>query len=749
MGISAVPGAGKTVTLAVLAAQLVSTAIDDDQEVLVVTLVNSAVDNVRGQIADQVEQSGLLQHVGYRVRTLHGLANDIVHERPGLVGLADDFQIIDERDAQRVLEETVEAWLRSHAGSAEAFLDPGLNEGQREWAESTQWPGAVLSLCGAYIRRAKDYSLTPEELATHLTGRSEPGAFALARAATEVYDLYQRALYLRGVVDFDDLIRLALEALRLDETLLNRLRARWPYILEDEAQDSSRLQEAILRLLAGDAGNWVRVGDPNQAINATFTTADPEYLRAFLSEPHVRALPLHHSGRSQQCIIDLANYLVRWTMADHPERSARRALVAPPYIEPTPPGDPQPNPAMDRTVLHLIGTRYSPEREIEAVVASVGRWLGKHPDATAAILVPRNQRGFEITDALRRADVPYVELLRSTTSTRKTAGALGNVLRYLADPSSASALARAFEVWRREDREDSATALRLRRQSGAIRGCRQVEDYLWPRPGRDWLTEWVGQDVGANDWPGETVGGPEVGRQYVDEPDHVLLADFRELVRRWQGATVLPIDQLVLTIAQSLFVGSADLALSHKLAVMLRAASDSRPDWRLPELTQELAAIARNERRFLGFDDEEERATSEPGKVTVSTLHKAKGLEWDRVYVMSVNNYNFPSAEPYDEYISEKWFVRDRLNLEAEALAQLRALQEGGEYAEGRATREARIEYVAERLRLLYVGITRARRELAMTWNTGRSREAKQMAVPFIALHTWWQAEAERREDGA
>ncbi|NIP85784.1 MAG: UvrD-helicase domain-containing protein, partial [Planctomycetales bacterium] len=58
----------------------------------------------------------------------------------------------------------------------------------------------------------------------------------------------------------------------------------WPYILEDEAQDSSRLQEEILRKLAGKGGNWVRVGDPNQAIFETFTTADPKYLRDFMAK---------------------------------------------------------------------------------------------------------------------------------------------------------------------------------------------------------------------------------------------------------------------------------------------------------------------------------------------------------------------------------------------------------------------------------------------------------------------------------
>ena len=108
--------------------------------------------------------------------------------------------------------------------------------------------------------------------------------FALVEMALAIYEDYNHALSYRGAVDFDDLIRLALEALKGDEKYLNRLRNRWPYILEDEAQDSSRLQEDILRLLSGSAGNWVRVGDPNQAIYETFTTANPKFLRNFIKE---------------------------------------------------------------------------------------------------------------------------------------------------------------------------------------------------------------------------------------------------------------------------------------------------------------------------------------------------------------------------------------------------------------------------------------------------------------------------------
>jgi DNA helicase-2/ATP-dependent DNA helicase PcrA len=110
---------------------------------------------------------------------------------------------------------------------------------------------------------------------------------------------------------------------------------------------------------------------------------------------------------------------------------------------------------------------------------------------------------------------------------------------------------------------------------------------------------------------------------------------------------------------------------------------------------------------------------------------------------MSVNNYDFPSLQVYDRYISEKWFLRGGLNLEAEALAQLEALYATGAYdwyEEGAASLRARVDYTRERLRLLYVGITRARRDLILTWNTGRQGDA-QRCLPVEALVGWWESQ--------
>ncbi|HEX6036168.1 MAG TPA: ATP-dependent helicase, partial [Anaerolineales bacterium] len=332
LGIAAVPGAGKTQILSALAAQIIASgALADDQEVLIVTLVNSAVDNFEARVK-RFFDNPLQALYRYRVRTLHGLAHDIVREKPGHVGLDERFGIIDEREADFIRREAVKSWLSVHAESLDDYLDPGMDEHKRDWVRRDQLPEMLSNLALAFIRSSKDRRLTPEKLRALLD--RQPAPLPLAELGLEIYADYQRALTYRAAVDFDDLIRLALDILEADEEYLERVRYRFPYILEDEAQDSSQLQQNILALLSGPRGNWVRVGDPNQAIFETFTTASPELLREFIADNPSVDMP--ESGRSQQSIIDLANNLIDWVMNEHPIEDARTAL-APPYIEPVPP----------------------------------------------------------------------------------------------------------------------------------------------------------------------------------------------------------------------------------------------------------------------------------------------------------------------------------------------------------------------------------------------------------------------------
>lgn len=730
LGVSAVPGSGKTQMLSALAAHILSTGeLESDQEVLVVTLVNSAVDNFTSRIADFIQTGSLIPHLGYRVRTLHGLAHDIVREDPPLVGLDPEFAIMDESASLNMIRNSADQWVRDHPYFFEDYVSPTLEDHQRRRVANRDWPDYVETIAASFIRSAKDRHFSPEDLRAALDASGE--TLPLAHMGLEIYDEYQRLLARRGAIDFDDLIRLAFLALVSSPDLLQRLRHRWPYVLEDEAQDSSRSQQEILSRLADEGGNWVRVGDPNQAIFETFTTADPSLLRAFITQNPSVDMP--ESGRSQPSIIEMANFLIDWVRLEHPVPEARDALTLP-YIVPAPPGDAQPNPADDPGGIQFNELKLRPEEEIRLLIDSLESWLPSHPDSTVAVLTCTNDYAAVVAEALKIRRIEYRELLRSTSPTRSAAGALSHVLDYLATPDSAPKLSQAYKVWRRAWRSDLARRPLFDYVAGSLRRLRNVEEYVAP----------FVPAASAGTLLDAVEPEDEESAEVISE-----LAAFREVVQRWHSATILPIDQLVLTLSQEIFTAPADLALAHKLALVLRQTADENPDWRLPELVPTLNEIARNERRFIGFsaDDAGFNPDDYRGVVIVSTMHKAKGLEWDRVYLMSVNSYDYPSNQPADRFISEKWFVRDGLNLEAEALAQLAAAgaDQGVPYSEGAATLQARLDYVRERLRLLYVGITRARRELLISWNTGRRGDAAP-ALFLMALWRWWQQRREPRE---
>ncbi len=727
MGVSAVPGSGKTFTLSYLAAALVERLTDaglaDDQEVLIVTFTNPAVNSFRNRIAELVRQErGLLPYVGYRVRTLHGLAHDIVRLRPALVGLTDNFDILDERITTGIMHDLAEQWTRANGHRLLRYLrDYEMAEESAQLMRTLrdQGPTLVENIALAITRLGKDNGWSP----AHLRARIEeaPGDTTLAQVGVDLYEAYQRALAFRSAVDFDDLVRLAMEALQSDPSFLARLQERWPYILEDEAQDSSKLQNDMLRLLSGGR-NWVRVGDPNQAIYTTFTTADSNFLRQFLREESVQEKPLTESGRSCPAVIDLANYLVDWSLHDELIPHLHNTFY-PQRIKPTEPGDPQPNP--ENGVLHIDwepGRNITPDKEIERLVGSLEKWLPDHPDWTVAVLVPENRRGFNVVEALRERGIAYEELLRSTSATRDAAQQLQAVMDFLADPLNSRHLGRLFAMWwgvhwsrgqwaQQEDQalEDRAQILQ------ALEQVRGVEDFMWPVAGTDW---------------------PDPVRAVLTPEREALLTDFRNLARFWLQASNLPADQLILTIAPVLFDDPADLALAHRMALVLRSVADNNPEHRLPQLATELRQIASNQRRFLGLEDAATGYRPRPGVVTVATMHAAKGLEWDRVYLLSINTYSFPAALPGDSFIAERWFIRDSLNIEAEAHSQAMLAMEGRAeaYQEGRATEEARVEYAAERLRLLYVGITRARRDLILMWNMGHYWEQGRENRPAQAL---------------
>lgn len=740
MGISAVPGSGKTFTLSLLAAQLVEQLAASERgaerEVLVVTFTNSAVENFRNRIGAFLRRErGLLSNVGYRVRTLHSLASEIVRERPGLVGLSEDFDIADERISNDIKRDSVNGYLRSRPDALAPLIKPEYLARYQSIERKVQ--ADALEIANTVIRQAKERNLDVATLSA--LRRKQSGTWPLLDLGLHVYADYQRSLQVRGAVDFDDLILLAIRALDADPGYLARLQERWPYVLEDEAQDSSRLQEELLRRLTHAHGNWVRVGDPNQAINTTFTGANTRYLRQFVAENPDQARELPNSGRSALPIIQVANRLILWArsheafVSDNPGAAApgpdTEAALAPPLIEPTPPDDPQPNPPPGTPAFYFHDVPLTSEREVEMVIKSVARWRLDHADETAAILVLENEKAGRIIEELKRAGIPFQDdLLRLNDSGRATAQALATILGYIADPTGSRALSTVWrEVW-----WPYVGAANLARLFGAQPAPLHTQT---PPP----LIEQVADELRRDGEPERMVFPAALVDEQTEWADHeetyALVNAFRNDLQRWTRAAVLPVDELVLTIGNDLFTEPAKLALTHHLALYLARLGRQDAQMRLPQFAQELDNVAHNRRRIIGFAEGDGGYQAQPGKITVATMHGAKGLEWDRVYLMAVNSYNFPGGTADDQYRSERYYVRDSLNLVAEAAAQIEQLAGGtlDDYVAGRATEQARRDVAAERLRLLYVGITRARKELIVTYNTGRQPE-KDPLSPARAL---------------
>ena len=714
MAVSAVPGSGKTLTLALLAARLILEGrIGDDGEVLVVTVQNSAVDNISQRIRRLlVEQK--LPPVGYHVCTLHKLASDILRERRDLAGVEDNFFIVDEAESQRTMYNAAEVLIAARRSWWLSYL-PEASEAQRVQMVE-RWHGETERLGREVTKLCKHLRLDAESAERLVRTTVDSGEFLELGVA--LYSQYARYLQARSGLDFDDLIWRALDALEQDGTFLDNLRTRWPYILEDEAQDSSPLQERVLDQLSGEAGNWVRVGDPNQSINSTFTAADPRYFRRFMRHEGVAGLTLPESGRCGRPIIALANHLVHWACSEHPEPVVREMAFQEQEILPTAPDDPQANPPDAECHVHF---RKQPFPEIRAEADQVSRWgadyVRRQPGRTVAILCPAQWQGGLVVEALQglRPVVPFDDLLRSTPQTRNVSRVLALTCEYLGAPTSRRALSRLYALLA-EDGHLGPLA-----PGGKVKESRILVDSLaphnlfFPHDAAD-LRELL---------PASVQPKPE---------DVALLERFADRVGRWVRALSLPIDQLLLTIAQDLFEREEHLAICHTLATSMRATSEMHPNWRLPDFSAELGEIARNKRALGGLSLADAGYLAQPGRVVVTTVHKAKGLEWDAVYLMCVDNLEFPDTRD-DAFRDEPYFMPGRAPA-VEARKRLEQLA-GGESA-GPAgdspVEQARLETIAERLRLLYVGITRARRDLALTYSESNGRRRVRPALAMVAL---------------
>jgi len=733
MAISAVPGSGKTFTLSLLAAELLANQriqIENGQNILIVTYLNSSVDNFRSRIRQKLDDLGI-PPVGFDVRTLHSLALEIVRlEYGGAIEVDDLPTVIEENQVAKFFERAVDGWIESNTDLWQKFLIDDSPRFRIRWRETTE------RMAKAFVKTAKNQRLSPEAIWQKITsstiysqGHSDFELPPIEQESlhsidgklllmlTGIYQRYQLILDNLASYDFDDLIWQAVNLLEGRFDLNQELRGRWPFILEDEAQDSLPLQELLLDSLTGKGGNWVRVGDPNQAITSTFTAADPKYFIDFINLPDVVSLPLDVSGRCAPLIFGSANDLVHWVCDSHPIPEVRLHAFRRQDIRPTPPGDAQANPPDKESSLNINVYRHREEEELPSVAAKAQRYAEDNPKHTLAILVPTNEVGHNLALELDSLGAQYDNLLRGSKRVQDIAAVLQAILSLLAEPMKGQNLISVYS-WLHEIEHPSVFSGQAKpeRVETLLRSLYRPESFLFPSEDEEF----------AASLPAGVVARDEL----------LALESFRSLLLELFQLRPLPVEDLILTIAEMLFHHQlseeegrteSDLASAYQIANVVRQWRDLQPEWRLPELAEQLNEIAHGRRhmRNVGADF---GYNPEPGRISLSTQHSAKGKEWDAVFLVGIDSMWIPGDLEANFLGTSDFMNGDPIAESRAALLRLMEI-ESGVYPGRSATDSAHIDIICERLRLLYVGITRARRVLYIS----RSRQTRRYKKDYDA----------------
>ena len=338
-------GTGKTTTITRRIANQVATGAFDSAAILAVTFTDKAASEMRARL----ERLGIS---GVRARTFHSAAYAQLHhlaaEPPG-----------------RILPSKALP-LRQLANS---LPKPYRFRPAGDLATEIEW--------------AKNRRIGPDQYLSRLGSHQPPiPADLMAR----IFTGYENGKRERGLIDFEDLLELAIGMFQSDEPAREQFAARYNAFTVDEYQDVNLLQETLLREWLGARDDLCVVGDDYQSIYG-FTGATPEYLLDMPTRfPSTRVVRLESNYRSTRQVLDLANRLV-------PQLGGAEKL-----LRPTNPDGPQPS----------IRNYSRGDAEIGAVVSGVKALLDAGLAAEdIAVLYRVNYRSEDFEEALAAEDIPF------------------------------------------------------------------------------------------------------------------------------------------------------------------------------------------------------------------------------------------------------------------------------------------------------------------------------------------------------
>jgi ATP-dependent DNA helicase UvrD/PcrA len=447
----------------------------------------------------------------------------------------------------------------------------------------------------------------------------------------EAFPLYEKRMLEANAMDFDDLLVRTVNALELFEEVRERWRRTFRHVLVDEYQDTNHAQYRLLQLLASEHGNLMVVGDEDQSIYG-FRHADIRNILDFEHDfPEAEVVKLEQNYRSTQTILSAANAVVERNR----ERRPKKLWTD---IE-----------GGELVQLSELGDEHEEARWVAGEIERLGEEHGL-ARADIAIFYRTNAMSRALEDTLVRFEMPYQVIGGTKFYDRAEVKDAVAYLNLLLNPADQVSFARIVNSPRR--------GIGNTTQGRLVSYANTAGLTIWEVAER------------AEEVPGLSAAAVKAVSRFFETMD-LLKA------RVDSGAAIADVVQAVLSETGYVEALEAERTVEaegrvENLDAFAEAAAEfdinreREGDSEVPPLEEFLQQIS-----LLSDQDSIEE---EQDLVTLMTVHNAKGLEYDTVFVIGCEDGTFP---------------------------HMMALEEGGE---------------EEERRLCYVAITRARKRLYMTW---------------------------------
>ncbi|WP_317316621.1 ATP-dependent helicase, partial [Peptostreptococcus russellii] len=455
MGIQAVPGAGKTFIITNLAAKLLENMVKNEEggKILVLTYMNSAVNNFRSRIKQIVEDKNIPKSK-FEVMTIHSLAMSIIKENTEIAFINEEFEIIDDYKKEILLNNAIDRYRAEMKEKRPSAKDPVMSflDGKNIKKDTdSKWEREFRQIVSSAIKLLKYAELDSDTLEKLVEKRNEKYKIekdivkrqdyrGIMSVISPIYSYYQEEMRNNSYLDYDDILLMAYNILVENEDIAEAYQKKYRYVFEDECQDSNLIQGKIIELIAANKNNrkksnknLVRVGDVNQSITGTFAGADPQHFINFCKNADY-SYKMDMASRSSKDIIDLANELV--SMVNKDKRDAYYNSLEKLYIREVKKGAGyKENPNIDNYEV-FYKKAYSDAENINSIVDEIKAIKKEHKEYSIGVLSFANYKIEELAETLELNNIEFDHLGSSTNERKKIINDLKAGVDFLIEPSN-------------------------------------------------------------------------------------------------------------------------------------------------------------------------------------------------------------------------------------------------------------------------------------------------------------------------